>query len=159
MRPYFFFLLVTSTPFMAGCSGPFACTDIGCISSATIGLTGFMASSPDVFPFTIETCLGQTCFTSTASLQTDGTPTCATDQSSPDVACLAGPLGNFQIDLPLPASSQTSGIIEAVTVKVRDSKGATLFTGQQLATVTKLQPNGPGCEPTCFGASADFTAK
>jgi hypothetical protein len=123
------------------CSGH-DCTDIGCDSGVVIDLPtlagrseGSRTASLPVAPLTIERCVNGVC---------------EIEQREP---LQTGSVTMF------PLARGRDSVIESASVRVSGPSGETLMSGRfrgRLTTV-RLQPNGPGCGPTCYAAYLRLT--
>lgn len=154
-RASLFLRLAATIALLTGCvvESHDYCDSLVCPTGVTVALHGLVASDPSAFPLTIETCLDQTCSTSTVSSDLNGSLDCTRDPNVFGQECTVVPPSDFQITLLLP-----EGATQSISLTVKDSTGATLFTGQQAPTTLDVQAD-PTCGVCGFQLNADFTAK
>jgi hypothetical protein len=107
-----------------------ACTDIGASNGVNVTVQG----ADQTQDLVAEVCVGADCATGTL---------------------FAGGTGGDFVDLP--AVHSTSAV--DVRVTVRSQSGVVVVPATTVrSTPRKVQPNGPGCEPTAFQAAVTVTA-
>ena len=165
MSRFAFALVALSSVHSTSCSVVgHGCTQVGCDYRVEARFTNLLTGPSDTLPLTIEACVDGQCVTATVDLGTSdtnasdcnvsaqGTACCTFDPPAPGVQCLATVGGSVSITFPLDDSEPAAG--HTLKGTVRDKRGAELLSGEKV--VPPSQPNGPDCEPTCYGGSVSF---
>jgi hypothetical protein len=142
---------------LGACSGEFdnrACTEIGCENGLTVHVTPAARWPHGAYRFVVEadgmsvTCSGSLplsdCATRALACDREGVVTIT------ESGCALPPNEHALGDLHLP------GAPASVTVEIFRDEG-TIARETFAPTYRTIQPNGPGCEPTCTQARVDLT--
>ncbi|APR88295.1 hypothetical protein A7982_13644 [Minicystis rosea] len=139
----------------------YACSAVGCDYRVEARFTNILTGPNTPSPLTIEACIDDQCVTATVDLETNasdcdvseqGTACCTFDPPAPGVQCLATVGGSVTITFPLGNSEPAGG--HTIKGTVRDKNGAELLSDEKV--VPPSQPNGPDCDPTCYGGSVSL---
>src|SRR5688500_13400204 len=112
---------------LSGCAlGGQSCTDMGAYSGVNFDFKSVLAKVP-ARGAKVETCVSSRCTTRTLQNRND-----------------------FQVFLRDDTLDDDTSLSVAATVTTRT--GEVVFDGETEVTPARSQPNGPGCDPTVYGA-------
>lgn len=128
--------------YLTGC-GSLGCTEIGCADQLTVTLKGLASTHAAQLPLSIN-------------LAVDGKSLLdAKLEGSTCTGCDLGSNGSVTLQA-FPGFQDENAHTVHVIVKGKD--GTTLFDDGKDLSITSSQPNGSGCEPTCYQpAAVSFT--
>lgn len=129
--------------------GCVSCTEIGCDSGVDVTVDGFSPAVQGKLPAAIKICLGADCQSYTVS-EASGALSCTADTTGSQCSVSDG--GTLKAFF----YGETQGEID-VSVEVKDSAAAVVFTDSTTVEITESKPNGDQCEPTCHVGAASLT--
>ncbi len=128
---------------VAGLATCTSCTEAGCGSGMTFHVTSELKEGQ---PYLVEACVNEMCRSGTLEVAEDREPAAL---PVTEVGGLGLDTGANTIYLTLPADRDWNGT-HATTLTVRTADGRLLIGEDGESTMTRIQPNGPNCEPTCW---------
>ena len=144
---------------MHGDDGSSSCTEIGCADGVSLELAGVASKYATSLPLAVHVCVDATCIDYQLARGTDGTVACnrapAAAYTSTTTTCSLRSDGVLDVEFVDTAGAFASGShVLAVSLK---SAGGIVYEHAEMLTMKTSQPNGPGCEPTCYRAEVSLT--
>lgn len=144
---------------VSGCSEEPGCTEIGCSSTMRVSFTGVAEKYAGSLPLSFQLCTKNSSCTIAELTKENGALTCKIVTSLSTSSCTIQANGK-DIAIEFGLESRDTALTEvplSVIISVAGTTDHLFEEANKKVTLASVQPNGPGCEPTCAQGSVSFT--